>query len=256
MVRINWRGVLTRLGFAAAVMVGAATASAGPVISIDITGGEGGIYDTYALDSEGTENPDGTFSLEGIGYGTTFQCDWALNVNPDPSITGTFNLTNLSAITQNFVLNVTLPVPGGIAAPTVMGGYVGSALNGVEYFDQNGDSDVTLASVGLTPIYQAQLDNSSVTVQSILLGTFNAFGGPGVSGNISQLLWGTPIPSEIGPGFATNMRIRTTFSLTAGDRVSLPVNFVIEPAPVPEPGSLVLIGLGVAALVGLRARRS
>jgi len=256
MVRINRRGVLTRLGFAAAVMFGAATAGAGPIISVDITGGEGGIYDTYLLESEGTENPDGTFSLSGIGYGTTFQCDWALNVNPDPSITGTFNLTNLSATTQNFVLNVTLPVPGGIAAPTVMGGYVGSALNGVEYFDQNLDSDVTLASVGLTPIYQAQLDSSSVTVQSLLLGSFNAFGGPGINENISQLLWGTPIPSAPGPGFATNMRIRATFSLTAGDRVSLPVNFVIEPAPVPEPGSFVLIGLGVAALVGLRARRS
>jgi len=256
MVRINRRGVLTRLGCAAAIMIGAATAGAGPIISVDITGGEGGIYDTYLLESEGTENPDGTFSLEGIGYGTTFQCDWALNVNPDPSITGTFNLTNLSATTQNFVLNVTLPVPGGIAAPTVMGGYVGSALNGVEYFDQNLDSDVTLASVGLTPIYQAQLDNSSVTVQSLLLGTFNAFGGPGINGNISQLLWGTPIPSAPGPGFTTNMRIRATFSLSGGDRVSLPVNFVIEPAPVPEPGSFVLIGLGVAALVGLRARRS
>lgn len=255
MGRINWRGVFTRLGLAAAVSVGAATASAGPLISIDITGGEGGIYDTYFLEAEGAENPDGTFSLAGIGYGTTFQCDWALNVNPDPSITGTFNLTNLSATTQNFVLNVSLPIPGGLAAPTVMGGYVGGALNGVEYFDQNLDSDVTLASVGATPIYQARLDNL-VTVQGLLLGTFNAFGGPGVSGNISQLLWGTPIPSAPGPAVAGSMQIRTTFSLTGGDRVSLPVNFVIEPTPVPEPASIVLIGLGVAALVGLHSRRA
>lgn len=256
MVRINWRGVLTRLGFAAALMFGAATASAGPVISVEIIGGEGGIYDTYTLDSEGTENPDGTFSLAGIGYGTTFQCDWALNVNPDPSITGTFNLTNLSATTQNFVMNVTLPVPGGLSAPTVMGGYIGSAANGIEYFDQNLDSTVTIASIGLTPIYQAQLNTPTVTVQGLLLGSFTAFGGPGAFGDISQLLWGTPIPSAPGPGFTTSMRIRTSLSLTAGDRVSLPVNFVIEPAPVPEPGSFVLIGLGVAALVGLRARRS
>ncbi|MEX2206247.1 MAG: PEP-CTERM sorting domain-containing protein [Myxococcota bacterium] len=255
MDRISWRGVLTRLGLAAAISVGAATASAGPIISVDITGGEGGIYDTYVLEAEGTENPDGTFSLSGIGYGTTFQCDWALVVNPDPSITGTFNLTNLSATTQNFVLNVSLPIPGGLAAPTVMGGYIGDATNGVEYFDQNLDSDVTLASVGSTPIYQARLDNLT-TVQGLLLGTFNAFGGPGISGNISQLLWGTPIPSAPGPAVAGSMQTRVTFSLSAGDRVALPVNFVVEPSPVPEPASIVLIGLGVAALVGLRSRRA
>lgn len=52
------------------------------------------------------------------------------------------------------------------------------------------------------------------------------------------------------------MRIRTSFSLTGGDRVALPVNFVIEPAPVPEPASLVMIGLGLAALAGVRGRRT
>ncbi len=255
MIRVSWRGVLTRFGVAAAVIVGAATAGAGPVISIDITGGEGGIYDTYALDSEGTEQSDGTFSLAGIGYGTTFACDWALNVNPDPSITGTFNLTNLSGTTQNFVLNVSIPIPGGLAAPTVMGGYVGSALNGVQYFDQNLDSDVTLASIGSTPIYQARLDGIT-TVQGLLLGSFQAFGAPGASGDISQVLWGTPIPSAPGPAVAGSMSIRTSFSLTAGDRVTLPVNFVVEPSPVPEPASILGIGLSLAALVGMRTRRA
>ena len=78
-----------------------------------------------------------------------------------------------------------------------MGGFVGSVANGVAYFDQNLDSDVTLSSVGATPIYQARLDNL-VTVQGLILGSFNAFGGPGVFGDISQLLWGTPIPSAPG----------------------------------------------------------
>jgi hypothetical protein len=224
------------------------------VISIDITGGEGGIYDTYTLDSEGTEEDDGTFSLSGIGYGTTFNCDWALNVNPDPSITGTFNLTNLSSSTQNFVLNVSIPIPGGLAAPTVMGGYVGHAITGVQYFDQN-DGDVTLASIGSTPIYQARLDGIT-DVQGLLLGSFQAFGAPGATGDISQILWGTPIPSAPGPAVAGSMSIRVSFSLTAGDRVTLPVNFVVEPAPVPEPASFLGIGLGLAALVGLRTRRA
>ena len=248
MNQISWREVLTCLGVAAVVMVGAAQLSAAPLITVEISSVGSG--DPYSITAEGTPNGDGTFTLARIGeYGTNWFCDWAITVNPDPSITGTFNLTNLSATTQTFVLTVSLPVPLGLGPTTVMGGYVGL----VEYFDQN-DSDVTLASVGASPIYQARIGVTAV--QDLLAGTFQAFGGPGANGSISQLSWGTPIPSAPGPAIpvAGNMNIRTTFSLTGLDRVRLPVNFVVE--PVPEPGSLVLIGIGLAALAGVRARRS
>lgn len=252
MNRISIRGVIARLAFAGAMVLGAAQAYAGPLISVEISGD--GQYDQYFVESEGVDNGDGTFTLTGIGYGENFSCDWEVTVNPDPTITGTFNLTNLSALPQNFALTVTLPVPLGLPAPTVMGGFVGSALNGTQYFDQNLDSDVTLQDVAGTPIYQARI--GATTVQSLLLGTFNAFGGPGVFGNINQLVWGAPIPSAPGPAIpvAGNMNIRTTFNLSAGDRVAIPVNFVVE--PVPEPGTLVLLGLSIAAIAGLRSRRS
>ena len=50
-------------------------------------------------------------------------------VNPDPQITSTFTLTNISAVTQTFIMNVTLPI-AAIGPTTVQGGYFGDAVNG------------------------------------------------------------------------------------------------------------------------------
>jgi hypothetical protein len=172
-----------------------------------------------------------------------------VTVNPDPSISGSFTLTNLSLSTQTFVLNVTLPVPGGIAAPTVMGGFVGSATNGVEYFDQNDDGDVTFESVGTTPIYQARLDNTlpgAVTVQGLLLGTFQAFGDPRSVREHLAAPMGHPDSQRARSRVQRQHEHPHHVLADSGRSRSIPVNFVIEPAPVPEPGSLALIGLSVA----------
>lgn len=249
MFRISRGGVVARFVIAATLVFAAAQANAGP-ITVSISGADE--YDQYFLEQEGTENPDGTFTLGGVGYGSTFTCDWSVTVDLDPFITGTFNMTNISGSTQNYVLTVGLPVPGGVPLPNLQGGYIGD----VQIVDTGAqDGSATFASVGSTPIYQARI--GATTVQGLLLGSFTASGGPGAFTDIAQLTWGAPIPSQPGAlavPVGGNINVRATFSLTAGDTVSLPVHFRVD--PVPEPGTLVLMGLGLAAIAGIRTRRS
>jgi len=259
MGRTTLRGTATLFGVAAALIFGAATAFAAsaPIISVGIS--TVGIYDNYNVSAPGTSNPDGTYSLSGVGYGNDFNCDWSITANTDPSISGSFNLQNLSATAQTFVLTVSLPT--SIAGPTKMGGTVGD----VTYTDTGGpsgttpafrDGTVTIMTVTGASFYQAMIDGSSVGPIGAL-GMYpspglTAFGGPGANGTISQLAFGTPIPNAAGPAVTSSIGIRVTFNLTAGDSTSIPVFFEVEKAP--EPASLALVGLGVAAVAIARKR--
>lgn len=252
MNRTSWRQTLMRLAIAAMVVLGASRAMAA---NVSIEMGVVGSYDPYVVEYPLLNPaPDGSFTLASVGGGTTYICDWSLVVDPDPSITGNFNITNLSSFAQTFILTVTLPVSLALVAPTRMGGYVGDIL----YSDSNGNGNqaqsgnVQLMTVGSNPFYRALIDGAGVQDLG-LFDTGDICCGAGIGGTVSLLDFGTPIPSAPGPALNTNIAIRLQFNVTAGDKVSFPAHFRVE---APEPASVLLIGLFAAGLVAARVRRS
>ena len=243
------RRALIGLSAALAVVVGT-SANAAPVVGVTIDSADAatGIANGhYAVDLETTANGDGSYGLSGLGYDTGFQCNWDLTVNPDPQITSTFTLMNLSPNPTNFTMTITLPI-ATIGPNTVRGGYYGDPVTGTTYTDTSGDANVTLASVGA--FYTALVNN----VVSMSLGSFsqNANGGAGIQGNLSQQSWGTPIPSAPFGAATGNMVIKWSFSLTGGDQVQTKGFFQVE-APEPSTVLLGLLALGGLALARKRA---
>ena len=245
MNQITWRRTLAVVGAAAVVLVAATHVHAGPIVAIEIKPDAG---DAFRTSGEATDpDGDGVFTLAGVGAAGSFLSPWSIDVNPDPSITSNFTLRNITSSAQTYTMTITLPI-APLGPTTVQGGYVSD----ITYTDTGGDGRIAFATADGLPFYRARVNG----VGSHDLDSFNviASGSPGFSGVVPQELWGVPIPSDpFGPA-AINMQIALHFRLSAGDQIQARSFFQVEAAPVPEPETVTLVGLGLAVLAGLRLR--
>src|SRR5262249_704991 len=153
----------------------------------------------------------------------SFSILFDFKLNPDPKISGSFTLTNLSGATQTFSVSASMsgltPIPGS----TTYAGFFGEGT----LTDANLSSSGTLVSA---LFYQGLMDGSSVVNRGSF--TIDASGGAGISNTISQEAFG---PTGGGPALTNSIGVAFPgFSLTAGDSVQVPFEFTV----VPEPGTL------------------
>jgi hypothetical protein len=217
----------------------AATVTA-PDLSLSVQNGVGGTtmvgsqLNPIPMDADGK-----LWNYQGFGtWGGVFDFDWDIDVVVDPVVTGTISVTNLTTVTQSFILSVTLPI-APVPAPRFMSGSASGQLAA----DPN--ALATLSTDGSNPFYSALAD--MVVVRTLLddpssvSTTFPNIGtlGPQVFANEPLA---APANSFIG--------IELHFTLTPGDTVTAIGQFQV----VPEPSSFLLGVAGVAALVGFRRR--
>ncbi len=208
-----------------------------PLLEVEWGGNEwySGEPGTMEVSSAGGDVYDFTGGYEGPDWSGT----WEGSFDVDPIINFGMAVTNNTAMTQTFIATLTIPTSGAIAPPSTV--FCGTSVT------ITGLGPATVATPAGDFLYRALVSGAPMGPPCDLLpppfSLTTATGLPEVAGPFNV----GPAP---GPGLADpdTIGIRHAFTLTAGGTATVNSTFII----VPEPGTLTVVVMGVAALVRRR----
>ena len=217
-----------------------------PLIMFEVVGGSGPVNvqslgTGVAVGDVTVWELDSPLAIDGIMLD-----NWDAQFKEDPYVTNNLNVTNTTGSTQTFIATVLLTIPAFS---------YGSAINssvGVTATDSNGNNILLFANNGSTPLFQGTVNGTAMLPldpSGLPLTTASCtVPFPGCTATDSA---GTAFQA-LAPGVATQIGITLTFDLSPGDSAGLTSRFEI----IPEPGTAMLLGLGLLVLSGARRRNS
>lgn len=176
------------------------------------------------------------------------QFNIALTLDTDPKIFATVDVLNTNVGTTQFTATFTLSGVGTSGISTLTeGGVSGGVTDNDGVADNNGVA-AKIATVSGSSFYTALIDNAAY--QTLYDFPFSHSAGPFLSSNFPDLSFG---PNQGAGPIVNSIGVKLDFTLTGQDSSSFSGTFELK--PVPEPGTALLLGLGLIAMAAVERRR-